>query len=181
MGGKQEWTFSTWNCTRFVFAACPAQEETAVPVLSLRLSFAGDVSSGVPSRGGAGLQEGSCRGQLCCGWVSGCPCGSRGSGGVWDRIPGACFQLAVRAVMCQKLCSHRALTALTLAGFADLQCSSALLLLFCYLLPVALWQHFVIQSPFPVRAVGGMCSAGFALWAPPKAAPEMWEEVTESF
>lgn len=56
---------------------CPAQQEIAVCVLSLRLSFAGDLSSGVPSRGGAGLQEGSCRGQFCCEWCQGVPVEAR--------------------------------------------------------------------------------------------------------
>lgn len=77
-----------------------------MPVFSLGLSSRGDLSSGVPqaSRGKAGLEEGSCRGQ-CLVWVASTReqvgvwvshCGSQGSGEVWERIPGSCFQLAVR-------------------------------------------------------------------------------------
>lgn len=160
---------------------CPAQEEAALPVWSLRLSSAGDLSSSVPrpAEEGLGCEEALSEGSVWCGWhphesrwLCGCHCGIQGSGEVWERIPGSCFHLAVRSCYgCAAPWEQSSDNSHSGWRIAALQGFSALLLWFHYFLPVALWQHFchpALQDPCScqgrARDVLSAASPGFALW-----------------
>lgn len=118
---------------------CPAQEETAVPVLSLRLSFAAGLSSGQPRRS----------------WAA---------GRLLQRaVPGVGGTVGVRALERFGPGFPGVSSSRPGCSIADLQGFAAVLLLFCSFLPMA---EFLFTQLLSVGTllVAGMCSAPFALW-----------------
>lgn len=93
-------------------------------------------------------------------WVWGTCCGCQGSGGAWSsgegfwRVFTACCDMLLR-VFCSvrteqwQLCYSGSNTADPKSVLASL----LLLLLFCYFLPVALWQQTFVIQPFSVGTI----------------------------